>query len=294
MSWVATPTRQQADALYGRQALIAAAAVRAVRALFRADRLAIPTRVASYQYVAARSAAQWVAGLADDVPATNAIAFRGWTSEGFPLETALSPLIEDLYRQSQAEVLASFHRLERAVASQVADAGRSAAQVEFVARPEWTNYVRLLSPPSCSRCAVLAGRVYRDLDAFQRHPGCDCVMVPVTDWESAHDAGLVSAFDPDKVSGLSKADRRAIADGADPAQVVNAVRGSGIATTGGGQRVRVTSAGVTKRGLAFARMRAAGIDPAKNQRLRPEGIYAIAGGDRARAVELLRAYGYLL
>src|SRR5690606_23965723 len=33
-------------------------------------------------------------------------------------------------------------------------------------------YVRMLTPPSCSRCTVLAGRWYRKNAGFARHPGC--------------------------------------------------------------------------------------------------------------------------
>lgn len=64
------------------------------------------------------------------------------------------------------------------VSSLVNDAGRSAMGAWVASRRTETGYIRTLTPPSCSRCAILAGRWYRWSDGFQRHPGCDCEMVP--------------------------------------------------------------------------------------------------------------------
>ena len=155
----------------------------------------------------------------------------------------------------------------RLVGSLVQDAGRAAESVATAARPN-VGHVRYLSPPSCSRCAILAGRAYRYSDGFQRHPGCDCVMVPATE-----DAAPGLASDPagllreGKVTGLSKADTRAIADGADPNKVVN---------------VRRRSAGLMESGRVLAR---AG-------KLTPEGIYHLASS-QSDAVAMLRRFGYL-
>lgn len=157
---------------------------------------------------------------------------------------------------------------DRLVVSLVQDAGRSAESVSSAARPQ-VGHVRYLSPPSCSRCAVLAGRFYRYSSGFQRHPGCDCVMVPTTEDASP---GLVA--DPTdlvaegKVTGLSKADLEAIRDGADLNQVVN---------------VRRAGAGLLESGRVLARQ----------GRLTPEGVYRVASS-RAEAVELLTRFGYLL
>lgn len=155
--------------------------------------------------------------------------------------------------------------LERLAESLVQDAGRAAESVATTARPN-VAHVRFLSPPSCSRCAVLAGRTYRWSDGFLRHPNCDCVMVPTTvanplvqDVE-----GLV---EDGQVAGLSKADMKAIRDGADVSQVVN---------------VRRSSAGLQQSGRTLSR---AG-------RPTPEGIYAMAS-TREEAVGLLAQYGYL-
>jgi hypothetical protein len=165
---------------------------------------------------------------------------------------------------SQAEVSWRFDRL---VASLVQDAGRAAQSVATTVRPQ-VRHVRHLNLPSCARCAVLAGRVYRYSDGFERHPGCDCVMIPTT----VANPDLI--YDPaelartGRVTGLSKADLRALADGADFGQVVN---------------VRRKAAGLTDAGEVLAR---AG-------RPTPAGIYRLAGS-RGEAVDLLKRHGYLL
>ena len=62
--------------------------------------------------------------------------------------------------------------VSRIVATEMADAGRAGAVVGMAVRPEVTAYARMLVPPSCSRCAILAGRIYKTKDAFERHPRC--------------------------------------------------------------------------------------------------------------------------
>lgn len=156
---------------------------------------------------------------------------------------------------------------ERLVASLVQDAGRAAESVATAVRPR-IYHVRYLSPPSCSRCAVLAGRIYRYSDGFQRHPNCDCVMIPTT-VSSPYVQDPVELFKQGLVTGLSKADAQALADGADFGQIVN---------------VRARASGLQEAGRVLAR----------RGRPTPEGIYRLAGDDRARAVELLTQYGYLL
>jgi hypothetical protein len=169
----------------------------------------------------------------------------------------------------------------------------------------------MLNPPSCARCVILAGRIYRDLDAFDRHPLCDCVMVPVENWQAAHDAGLISsaqdAFDRGDIAthrtlpngtrrrepGLSKADLQAIGDGANIVEVVNATRGlnapgitAALRTEVFDRKVKATTDGTTKR----AAWRKA--NPTRLVRLRPESIYAFAS-DRDDAIRLLKLYGYI-
>jgi hypothetical protein len=165
---------------------------------------------------------------------------------------------------ASAETDAEFERL---VASIVQDAGRAAESVAIAAR-QHVAHVRYLQTPSCSRCAVLAGRVYRYSEGFLRHPNCDCVMIPVTVASPDFTVDPVDLAREGKVSGLSKADLRAVEDGADFGQVVN---------------VRLRKAGLQQPGRVLAR---AG-------RPTPEGIYALAGDDHAKALSLLQQYGYI-
>ena len=190
--------------------------------------------------------------------------------------------------------------LQMSAATQVADAGRTAAGLDTFARPK-VGYVRMLNPPSCSRCAVLAGRFYRNNEGFRRHPRCDCIHVPTTRTEAAESEGLVhdpyayfeslSESAQDKTFG--KAQAQAIRDGADLFQVVNARRGmsyAGVSADGSrrGQKVAsdFTREGTTRRALW------GGANP-RGKRLTPDAIYA-QGLPREATLDLLAKHGYLL
>lgn len=164
----------------------------------------------------------------------------------------------------QVNVDAEFERL---VASLIQDAGRAAESVSTAIRPN-VAHVRHLTLPSCSRCVTLAGRVYRWSDGFLRHPNCDCVMVPTTIDDRSMVADPADLAEQGLVTGLSKADMQALRDGADFNQVVN---------------VRRSAAGLQEAGRVLAR----------RDRLTPEGIYRLAQGDRAKALEYLRHDGYI-
>lgn len=307
---MATPSLTQARNHYHRQRRIVAAAVLAVRKAFerKTPLPEIVATVAAYQMASATASSVAVAQMADTAPnpLTVASAFRGVSSAGFPISEPIVATIDhfvpapveplpDAWWDDAREFMGA---IEQLIASEVADAGRTASQVEFAARPEWTNYVRMLNPPSCARCVVLAGRVYRDLDAFARHPECDCVMIPVTDWQAAHDRGLIStpemAFEKGQITRLSKADTQAIRDGADVREIINS--GHGISSVRGsvpaisaeifGRKVKATTYGTTRR----ARWRKA--NPSRLVRLRPESIYKFAK-DHDDAVRLLGIYGYI-
>lgn len=217
--------------------------------------------------------------------------FIGVASDGRSLETLLhEPVIRTKSLigegKSTAEALrGGLAALEAIVATQVADAGRAAVSVGIAARPR-VGWVRMLSTPSCSRCAVLAGKFFRFNQGFLRHPRCDCRHIPTTE----NIAGDLTtdprrAIEAGQVTGLSKADTRAILeDGADVGQVINATRkGAGMTTA---SRTKATTSGTTKRGLAGKRLRG-------QTRLRPEAIYEQAA-TRDEAIELLRAHGYLV
>lgn len=156
-------------------------------------------------------------------------------------------------------------QFDRLVESLVQDAGRAAQSVAVAARPE-VGWVRHLTLPSCERCAVLAGRVYRFSQGFQRHPNCDCTMIPVTVASPDFTYDFRELALSGQVTGLSKADRQAIRDGADPTQVINARRVSGMRESG-----RVLW---------------------RRDRMTPEAIYRQAS-TRDEALELLRRYRYL-
>jgi hypothetical protein len=111
----------------------------------------------------------------------------------------------------EATVDSEFDRL---VASLVQDAGRAAESVAVAVRPK-VVFVRYLTLPSCSRCAVLAGRVYRYSQGFLRHPNCDCVMLPTTVAAPDLVQDPVELAKAGQIRGLSQADMLAIEQGAD-------------------------------------------------------------------------------
>lgn len=209
----------------------------------------------------------------------------------------------------------------------IADAGRVATGLGTIARPD-TGYTRLLVGPSCSRCAVLAGRVYHSMIAFDRHPCCDCRHVPRRTGASFDRSALnvrdyfESLSTAEQNRTFTRAGAQAIRDGADPAQVVNARRGAaGLSSAAGrvtaaeaaairsgrlrnvrvagGRELAITTEGMTRRGRAFKSVgqgnarRENEIRAGLRRRVMPEAIYEVAES-RAEALDLLRRNGYLL
>lgn len=219
----------------------------------------------------------------------NASAFAGIASDGRNLDTLLfQPVITTKtalaagYPAGRATT-SGLAALQMIVGTQVADAGRVADQVAMVARNSG-GYTRMVVGRTCDRCVVLAGRWYRWNASFDRHPKCDCVGIPAAEDTADNlttDPGKyfrsLSAADQDKVFG--KANAQAIRDGADISQVVNAHSKGSVYSAGGHTYTREST---TKRGVLPG-----------ERRLMPESIYKLAEGDRARAIELLRRYGYL-
>jgi len=188
--------------------------------------------------------------------------------------------------------------------TQVADAGRGAASVDTVARPR-IGYVRMLNPPSCSRCSVLAGRFYRWNAGFRRHPRCDCIHVQTTAVHAARSEGLIhdpydyfkSLSPAEQDKAYTKAGAQAIRDGGDIFQVVNSRRGMTYAGessdgTSRGQALKsaFTSEGTSKRG----NFRSLSGDSTRGRRLTPEAIYELNGSNRAAVLADLEKYGYIL
>jgi hypothetical protein len=107
--------------------------------------------------------------------------------------------------------------LDQLVKTQVADAGRDAAKVAMTVRPR-VMWVRVVTPPCCQRCAVLSGRVYGYSHGFQRHPGCDCTMLPQT----VADPGAAGrTVRPKDVTDLTVKQREALAGGANFNRTIN-------------------------------------------------------------------------
>ena len=178
--------------------------------------------------------------------------------------------------------------LVRYARTEVADAGRLAGLVSGVSHGA-AGYVRTLRPPSCARCAILAGRFYRWSSGFQRHPACDCANVPV---QNEHDAtGLTTdprqAILSGQVHGLSDAEHTAIRLGADPSQVVNARDGMYVA---GGRSL--TTTGTTRRGVAGARLLARDMDRARGAP--PGGLYRNLTVSRGELAQAEAHYGALM
>lgn len=122
--------------------------------------------------------------------------------------------------EQMAEQAKMDNEFERLVESIVQDAARAAQEVEIVARPG-IAFVRHLNLPSCGRCAVLAGRVYKWSQSFLRHPGCDCVMIPTTVANDRLTYDPVQLAREGQIRGLSKADMSNLESGADFNKVVN-------------------------------------------------------------------------
>lgn len=257
----------------------------------------------------------------------------GVASDGLPLAGLLyrpvlaTRMFADPKSLSTADALAFGQQvLDRIVTTQMADAKRDAESVQMRTYPRVQYAIRVVYAPCCKRCAVLAGMHMRLASAgFQRHPGCDCGYAVAGDDTEPYD-NAQDLFDHGQITDLSDADRKAIEDGADPAQVINAHRG--MSTIGD---TKYTTEGTTRRGLGGrlmrerhnaarayqaemddinrqvhnARQRAkragVGVDlsginltPRRNMpvRLRPETIYRITDS-REQAVGLLRKYGYI-
>jgi hypothetical protein len=155
-----------------------------------------------------------------------------------------------------AALVAAGHRLAMYTQTSVADTARSSVAAGMAARPHATGYYRALRPPSCSRCAILAGRFYKWNAGFKRHPRCDCVHTPVNEPDDRFEYDAHAAIAAGQVTGLSKADLKAIVEhGANPAQVVNAKQ----AMYDVGQ-FQATHASTTRRSIPGARMLARSVD----------------------------------
>lgn len=192
-------------------------------------------------------------------------------------------------------------RMNRLVTGLVTDAARAAGSVSIASRPRIHGFVRVVSTPCCSRCAILAGREYRYDADFKRHPGCDCSELPIEHPGSEFMENPHDLVEGGHVSGMSKADMKAYNEGADLNQLVNAKNG-GLRRVnfGPGRTVTTTNAGMTSRGIAGRRLgELTKVDGSRyrvsgKMRLTPDSIYRVADGDRALAIRLLKKHAYIV
>lgn len=215
--------------------------------------------------------------------------------------------------------------------SQVADAGRTATSVAMFTRDEPApasthpfkgpgghmyvkdgdgktvphfraqSYVRFVNAGACARCIILAGKKYHKQSPFLRHPHCHCTHIPVdenlgdypaTDPKAAYD----NMTQAERVKTFGKAGARAIDEGADMSQVVNARQG--IYTTDSGRLA--TRMGTTKRGFYGSSQTeftntgtTSKYGRTVQARLMPEEIFKVAQ-NREDALRLLRHYRYII
>lgn len=210
---------RSAEAHFQRQRTFVAVALSVIRRAFRLGdpRRAVPM-LAVLQHEAARDAARSVsemlaeqgAGLRQ-VAEVNTMAIAGSTSNGQPL---LRLIVDD----------AELYQLERTAVTAVQDAARMGAQLAVTATPG-AGWTRMVNPPCCARCAILAGKFFKWNDGFERHPQCDCRHIATTQGIASEvEANPDRLLDNGHVNGLTVAERKAIDAGADLVRLVNARR----------------------------------------------------------------------
>lgn len=206
----------------------------------------------------------------------------------------------------------------------VTDTARSADMASAVGR-RYVQYVRVVQPGACSRCAILAGTRAYGTDVFKRHPRCRCTGMPIGSLDKSPAAlhatpddyfRTLTPEDQDRI--FTKAGAEAIRAGADPVAVVTARRGApGIdysravlnprTLPNSGRRLErsiighrdgqpvfgyTTGEGTTRRGQVAKNQARAGLGFGRRVRLMPETIVGLTRDRELRAV-LLRDAGYL-
>lgn len=272
------------------------------------------------QMAAAQMTGPWLNGLLgpenDDRPAAGGVipqAFAGVDGAGRPLGGVLMAPIWTALRLVTAghpivQALVAGRSLLDAIAkTAVADIGRAADSAAMTARPAVTGYIRVVEGGACSRCLILAGNEYQTDRAFLRHPRCNCGMEPVTRQHRPRPASpdelVAQMSEEQKRKTFGQAGAKAISEGADLGQLVNARRGMSGASALGGRPVTTTEGTVRGefRRQEFRRLQQAGAIPRSQSirgfrptqsRLMPEQIYRQAD-DRQHAVRLLREHGYI-
>ena len=212
---------------YRRQQRIATAGLVAARRAKRRGSRAVAEAVVAFQVLAATDAIGAVPAMLEEqgidpdpqgqvVPTV----FAGTASDGRPLPSLFEQAANDF-------------AFDLMVVTQLQDVARAAGGAATANSYGAQGYVRMLNPPSCSRCAILAGRFYRWNDGFLRHPKCDCRHIPSTEALSGDlrldpNAYFESLAPAEQSRIFTNAGAKAIRDGADIGQVVNARRGMSV------------------------------------------------------------------
>ncbi|MEU9333135.1 hypothetical protein AB0D49_08215 [Streptomyces sp. NPDC048290] len=270
-------------------------------------------------YIAAQMIAQGASPAADG--RLDARAFSGLAPGGGPLESLLFLPAIGVRRRLAAglppaeAMIGGLADMSMYVSTAIADTARAADQAAMTATPSCVAYVRVVRLPACSRCIVLSGQMYSQSEGFLRHPRCDCQTLPLAEREWPDVPTPQQLFDRldarQQQRVFTVAGARAIREGGDVGQVVNARRGMSTASVHG-REVQATSEGTTRRGLYGRRRARAGDQFARfagqrhgtatsarylrtvtTPRLMPEEIFRLADGDRAHAIRLLARNGYL-
>lgn len=123
--------------------------------------------------------------------------------------------------------------LRRLALNEVTASSSAALSTTIAASPRTTGFVRMLNPPSCRDCVILAGKWFRWNEGFDRHPNCDCVHVPAREAMNEVRTDPYAYFqslsrdEQNKLFGPR--DAESIRQGADIYRVVN-VRNRGAST----------------------------------------------------------------
>lgn len=283
-----------------------------INASFAAILQQLASVIAAGQVAAARQATEYVPALLGDLDLDRGrpqgvirpVAFIGSSSGMTLAETVDTVRLRALHAVAVGEdpAEAGIRLLTGIARTQVADAARLATSTEIAVRPWVTGWVRMVNPPACDRCILLAGRFYLWNEGFERHPGCDCRHIPA-DEDASDDFRTdperyfrsLPEVEQDRIFGKARA--QAVRDGADLGQVVNSRRGVSTAQVYG-QRLRITPVGTTSRGefgrqmRDLAKVQGKRYRVSKTPRLTPESIYKIAK-DREDAIRLLERNAYI-
>ncbi|MFF8485167.1 hypothetical protein [Streptomyces antibioticus] len=273
---------------------------------------------AAAAYIAAQMAAQGASTLADAALIVRAV--TGIAPGGGPLESLLFVPAIGVRRRLDAgmppeqAMVGGLIDMTMYVSTAIADAARTADQISMATTRSCVAYVRVVQLPACARCIILSGQMYAHSEGFLRHPNCDCQTLPLAEKEWPDVATPQQLFDQlDKEQQqrvFTVAGARAIRQGSDIGQIVNARRGMDTAHIYG-RNLQVTHEGATRRSVYGRSRDRAGDDFARfagqrhgsatsnryfrstrTPRLMPEEIFRIAD-DRDEELRLLRRYGYI-